>query len=196
MANGRSDRIACPLPHLTSQMTGDGIRKTGPMRHWCPAAGSRAHFSTSAQDAVCELLYARSCTVGSRCHAFALRIRCDPSQAHATTLMTYSHPLSVPLRIILILIVCTYITSPPPPPHTLHPHCPHSSHIPCPPSASCTVYAIGLSLLFTRMSCTGCRINASNRNASSKLTASDLCEIRMTEAGSQTRLEEALRHKL
>lgn len=148
MADGRGDRIACPLPHLTSQMTGDDIRKRGPMRHWCPAAGSWA--STSAQDAVCELLYVSSCIVGSRCHAFALRIRCESSRAHETTLMTYPHPplctithypYSDSLYLHHIITTSSHSISALP---TLIPHSP-------PLRVPCIVYAIG-----TRIVCRYC----------------------------------------
>jgi len=177
MADGCGDRIACPLPHLTSQMTGDGIRKTGPMRHWCPAAGSRAYLSTSAQDAVCELIYARSCTVVCYCHAFALRIRCKPSQAHATTLMTYPR---LPLCTIThypysdsLYLHHTTTTS-----HSasaLPTLIPHSLPLSCPPSASCIVCAIGTGI-FCRYYLLVCRVPGREltqaiQSASSKLTA-------------------------
>ena len=172
MADGRGDWIACPLPHLTSQMTGDDIRKRGPMRHWCPAAGSQA--STSAQDAACELIYAHSCTVYG-CHDFAMRIRCEPSEAHATTLMTYPYPplctithypYSDTLYLHHITITTSHSTS------ALPTLISHSLPLSCPPSPSCIVYAIGTGIV-CRYYLLACRVELTQaiQNASSKPTA-------------------------
>lgn len=137
------------------------------MRHRCPTARSRAYFSTSAQCAICELLYLRSCAVRGRSRAFALRI-VRPLTAHAMTLMTYPHS---PLCTIthyrysdrLYSHSITTTTSP----HTriahTHPTFPFP-HVSTIGVVHClrNWYWHCLSLLFARTSCTRCRINASN----------------------------------
>jgi len=175
MADGQGDRIAHPLPHLTSQVC---IRKRGPMRHWCPVAGSRAYFSTGAQGAVCELLYVRGCAVGGRCHAFAMRIRCKPLLAHATTLMTYPHPPLCTITHYLYfdsLYLHSITTTTSHPTSALPTLIPHSLPLSCPPSASCIVHAIGTGIV-RRYCLLACRVpgvesRQAIQNASSKLTA-------------------------
>ena len=188
--DGQDDRVACPLSHLTSRMICNGIMKrpdatlvscsgiSGLLLDQRPARGMRVTLCTQL------------CCPRSLSH-LRLANTVPALTVYATDLMTYPHspPCTITHYSYFDSLYSHSITT------TTSSHStsalptliPHSLPLTCPPSASCIMYAIATGivcrycLLARRVP--GVESNASNTKRIFETHGSDLCEIRMTEAG-------------